>query len=111
MSVYRFEMPWGGDNFYFFFFKQKTAYEMVAVDNELRAYFSKHQPAGLIEQAIQSYSSRVVNRAYSGSFHAIELKIGKAPRRAQLSFALVARRLSLHLRSAQSLESLPINST
>lgn len=48
--------------------------DTVAVDKELRAYFSKREQAGSVEQAIQSYSSRVVNRAYRALFHAIELK-------------------------------------
>jgi len=48
--------------------------DTVAVDQELRAYFSKREQAGSVEQAAQSYSSRVVNRAYRALFHAIELK-------------------------------------
>ena len=47
--------------------------DTVAADEELRAYFTKH-PAGPTDEAIRSYSSRVVNRAYSALFHAIELK-------------------------------------
>jgi len=48
--------------------------DTIAVQEELRAYFSKHNSAGAIDQAMQSYSSRVVNRAYRALFHAIELK-------------------------------------
>jgi RNA polymerase sigma factor (sigma-70 family) len=48
--------------------------DTIAVEKELRAYFSKRSAAGSIDQAIQSYSSRVVNRAYRALFHAIELK-------------------------------------
>jgi RNA polymerase sigma factor (sigma-70 family) len=48
--------------------------DTVAVEEELRAYFSKRGAAGPVDQAIQSYSSRVVNRAYRALFHAIELK-------------------------------------
>jgi RNA polymerase sigma factor (sigma-70 family) len=46
----------------------------VAADAELRAYFSKKDPAGPTDDAIRSYSSRMVNRAYRALFHAIELK-------------------------------------
>ena len=46
----------------------------VAADEELRAYFTKKDPGGPTDEAIRSYSSRVVNRAYSALFHAIELK-------------------------------------
>jgi len=46
----------------------------VAADEELRAYFTKKDPSGPTDEAIRSYSSRVVNRAYSALFHAIELK-------------------------------------
>jgi len=46
----------------------------VAVDEELRAYFSKREQAASVDRVIQSYSSRVVNRAYRALFHAIELK-------------------------------------
>ncbi|HJP94151.1 MAG TPA: RNA polymerase sigma factor [Pyrinomonadaceae bacterium] len=46
----------------------------VAVDEELRAYFSTREQAASVDLAIQSYSSRVVNRAYRALFHAIELK-------------------------------------
>jgi hypothetical protein len=46
----------------------------IAADDELRAYFSKRDPKGPTDQAIRSYSSRVVNRAYGTLFHALELK-------------------------------------
>jgi len=46
----------------------------VAADEELRAYFTKKDPGGPTDETIRSYSSRVVNRAYSALFHAIELK-------------------------------------
>jgi hypothetical protein len=45
----------------------------VAADEELRAYFTKKNQ-GPVDEAIRSYSSQVVNRAYSALFHAIELK-------------------------------------
>jgi RNA polymerase sigma factor (sigma-70 family) len=48
--------------------------DTVAVDAELRAYFMQNSPAGLIDEAVRSYSSRMVNRAYRSLFHAIELK-------------------------------------
>jgi RNA polymerase sigma factor (sigma-70 family) len=46
----------------------------VAADRELREYFTKKDPGGSVDEAIRSYSSRMVNRAYSAFFHAIELK-------------------------------------
>ena len=46
----------------------------VAADEELRAYFAKNEPGRPTDEAIRSYSSRMVNRAYSALFHAIELK-------------------------------------
>ena len=48
--------------------------DTVAADQELRTYFSKNNSAAPTEEAIRSYSSRVVNRAYRTLFHAIELK-------------------------------------
>jgi hypothetical protein len=48
--------------------------DTIAVEKELRAYFSKRSAAGSIDQAVQSYSSRVVNRGYRALFHVIELK-------------------------------------
>ena len=52
---------------------EETA-DTVAADDELRAYFTKNNPGAPVDEAIRSYSSRVVNRAYSALFHAIELK-------------------------------------
>ena len=48
--------------------------DTVAVEKELRAYFSKRSTAESVDQAVQSYSARVVNRAYRTLFHIIELK-------------------------------------
>ena len=46
----------------------------VAVDSELRTYFDKKGPGGPTDDAIRSYSSRMVNRAYRALFNVIELK-------------------------------------
>jgi hypothetical protein len=48
----------------------------VAVDHELRAYFSKNNSAadGDLDEAIRVFSSRTVERAYDALFHAIALK-------------------------------------
>ena len=46
----------------------------VAADDELRAYFSRKDPAVPTDESIRSYSSQVVNRAYRALFHAIEMK-------------------------------------
>ena len=51
---------------------EETA-DAVAADQELRAYFKNNPPGGSTEEAIRSYSSRVVNRAYRALFHALEL--------------------------------------
>ena len=51
---------------------EETA-DTVAADPELRAHFKNNPPGGSTEEAIRSYSSRVVNRAYRALFHAIEL--------------------------------------
>lgn len=51
---------------------EETA-DTLAADDELRAYFSKNLH-GPTDEAIRSYSSRVVNRAYRALFHAIELR-------------------------------------
>jgi RNA polymerase sigma factor (sigma-70 family) len=47
--------------------------DTVAADLELRRYFAKSNP-GETEEAIRSYSSRLVNQAYATLFQAIELK-------------------------------------
>jgi hypothetical protein len=47
---------------------------LVAADDELRAYFEKRGASGPTDDAIRKYSSRVVTRAYAALFHAIELK-------------------------------------
>jgi RNA polymerase sigma factor (sigma-70 family) len=47
--------------------------DRVAADQELRAYFEQKNPSGPTDEAVRSYSSRVVNRAYRALFHAIEL--------------------------------------
>jgi len=50
----------------------------LAVDSELRDYFSKGSKAASatdgLDEAVRSFSSRMVNRAYRTLFHAIELK-------------------------------------
>jgi len=46
----------------------------VAADDELRAYFARNNPGGSTDEAIRSYSARMVNRGYRALFHAIELK-------------------------------------
>ena len=46
----------------------------VAVDAELRAYFSQHGQAGDVDEAVRSFSSRTVNNAYRALFHAISLQ-------------------------------------
>jgi RNA polymerase sigma factor (sigma-70 family) len=46
----------------------------IAADEELRAYFEKRNPNGSTDEAIRSYSSRTVNRAYRALFQVIELK-------------------------------------
>ena len=46
----------------------------IAVDKELRAYFSSRTPDGPTDEMIRAYSSRVVNVSYSSLFHAIELR-------------------------------------
>jgi RNA polymerase sigma factor (sigma-70 family) len=52
---------------------EETA-DTIAADKELRAYFEKRNPNGSTDEAIRSYSSQTVNRAYRVLFHAIELK-------------------------------------
>ena len=46
----------------------------VAADDQLRAYFTQKNQSGSTDEAIRSYSSRVVNHAYRALFQAIELK-------------------------------------
>jgi len=46
----------------------------VAANEELRAYFLKKDPNGLVDESIRNYSSRMVHCAYDALFHAIELK-------------------------------------
>ncbi|HEU4506787.1 MAG TPA: RNA polymerase sigma factor [Pyrinomonadaceae bacterium] len=48
--------------------------DTVAADEELRAYFNRQNPGGPVDDAIRSYSSRMVNRGYRALFHAVELK-------------------------------------
>ena len=48
--------------------------DTVAADKDLRAYFAVNDPGGPIDEAIRSYSSRIVNRSYRALFHAVELK-------------------------------------
>jgi len=61
--------------------------DTIAVDRELRDYFSKRGLSGeALDQSVRSYSSRVVNHGYQALFHAIEL------RRLALRFAHVDMR-------------------
>jgi hypothetical protein len=46
----------------------------IAADEELRAYFEKRKTSISTDEAINKYSSQVVNNSYSALFHAIELK-------------------------------------
>ncbi|MFN2514426.1 MAG: hypothetical protein ABR568_23820, partial [Pyrinomonadaceae bacterium] len=50
----------------------------VAVDNELRDYLSRKdatlRTGNGLDEAVRSFSSRMVNRGYRALFHAIELK-------------------------------------
>lgn len=47
----------------------------IAVDEELRDYYAKRGLSGeAVDEAVRSYSSRVVNHAYGALFHAVELK-------------------------------------
>jgi hypothetical protein len=46
----------------------------IAIDAELRAYFEKRNPSGPTDEAINKYSSRVVNKSYAALFEAIALK-------------------------------------
>jgi hypothetical protein len=52
---------------------EETA-DTIAADKELREYFEKRNLNGSTDEAIRSYSSRTVNRAYRALFQAIELK-------------------------------------
>jgi hypothetical protein len=51
--------------------REETA-NTVAVDSELREYFSRRDQD--VDEAARSFSSRVVNRAYRAVFHAISLR-------------------------------------
>ncbi len=53
--------------------KVEETTETIAADEELRAYIAKTN-SGSDEDAIRTYSSRVVNRAYSALFRAVELR-------------------------------------
>jgi hypothetical protein len=46
----------------------------VAVDSELREYFSQRGKAGDLDEAVRSFSSTTVNRAYRALFHAVSLQ-------------------------------------
>jgi hypothetical protein len=55
---------------------QDTA-NTVAVDSDLRNYFSKSNQAvsaESLDESVRTFSSRIVNRSYRALFHAIELK-------------------------------------
>ncbi|HSE19648.1 MAG TPA: RNA polymerase sigma factor [Pyrinomonadaceae bacterium] len=47
---------------------------LIAADEELRAYFEKRAAPVSTDEAIRKYSSRVVKLAYDALFHAVELK-------------------------------------
>lgn len=49
--------------------------DAIAVEEELREYFSRRGLSGeAVDEAVRAYSSRVVNHGYRALFHAIELK-------------------------------------
>ncbi|HEX6043869.1 MAG TPA: RNA polymerase sigma factor [Pyrinomonadaceae bacterium] len=52
----------------------EQAASTIAVDAELREYFSRRDQGGNVDESIRSFSSRVVNRAYRAVFHAISLE-------------------------------------
>lgn len=52
----------------------ETTTETIAAYEELHEYFIKRDPSGPTGEAIQNYSSRVVNGSHKALFHAIELK-------------------------------------
>ena len=54
--------------------EQDATSDTVAADDELRRYFSRGDLSGSTDEAIHSYSSRVVNQAYGALFQAIELR-------------------------------------
>ncbi len=55
---------------------EATAATIVAVDRELREYFSKNNSSanGDVDEAVRVFSSRTVKRAYDALFHVIALK-------------------------------------
>lgn len=52
---------------------EQTA-DTIAVDRELRNYLSSNTSDAELDEAVRSFSSRTLNRAYRAVFHAIELK-------------------------------------
>ena len=46
----------------------------IAVDRELREFFSKQNSDSDVDEAVRSFSSRTVKRAYDALFHALALK-------------------------------------
>ena len=52
---------------------EETA-DTIAVDRELRNYLSRNTSEAELDEAVRSFSSRTLNRAYRAVFHAIELK-------------------------------------
>ena len=48
--------------------------DTVAADKDLRAYFEKRNPNGPTDEAIRTYSSRMVNTSYRALFRVVELK-------------------------------------
>ncbi|HEY2962901.1 MAG TPA: RNA polymerase sigma factor [Pyrinomonadaceae bacterium] len=53
----------------------KETANTIAVDDELRNYYSNRGLSGeALDEAVRTYSSRVVNHGYRALFHAVELK-------------------------------------
>jgi len=48
--------------------------DTVAADKDLRSYFEKRNPNGPTDEAVRTYSSRIVNTSYRSLFKAVELK-------------------------------------
>jgi len=55
-------------------YQAEASASSVAVDRELRDYFSRSTANGDLDEAVRSFSSRTVKRAYDALFHAIALK-------------------------------------
>ncbi|HEU4432211.1 MAG TPA: RNA polymerase sigma factor [Pyrinomonadaceae bacterium] len=55
-------------------YQAEASASSVAVDRELREYFSRSTTNGDLDEAVRSFSSHTVKRAYDALFHAIALK-------------------------------------